>query len=163
MSKVTKKKFVHKQVLEEFVLPTAGQTVSRIVHGCGNNLHKATLPTGEEVLVSMPKKFRVNVYVKRGNFVILEPILEGVKVRFEVVNILYPEQIQFIRDHGMWPEEFKLEEQVKPKLGYDKSGYSDVYAGIESDKSSSEDDELVCESVVEKKDTLMTEINDLNI
>ena len=163
MSKVTKKKFVHKEVLEEFVLPTKNQTVGRIVHGCGNNLHKATIPSGEEVLVSMPKKFRVNVYVKRGNFVILDPILEGVKVRFEVANILYPEQIQFIRDHGVWPEEFKFEETVKSKHGVDKSGYSDVYAGIESDESSSEDDELLCEIVVEKKDTLMTETSELNI
>ena len=139
MSKVTKKKFVHKEVLEEFILPSENQTVARIIHGCGNNLHKATLPSGEEVLVSMPKKFRVNVYVKRGNFVVLEPILEGVKVRFEVVNILYPEQIQYIQEHGVWPIEFKSEERVKSKSGGDSSGYSDVYAGIESDESSDEE------------------------
>lgn len=163
MSKVTKKKFVHKEVLEQFVLPTENQTVGMIVHGCGNNLHKANLPSGEEVLVSMPKKFRVNVYVKRGNFVILEPILEGVKVRFEVVNILYQEQIQFIQDHGMWPEEFKLEEPVKPKHGVDKSGYSDVYAGIESDESGSDDEELLCKNVEENKDSVVTESSDLII
>ena len=163
MSKVTKKKFVHKEVLEQFILPTENQTVGRIVHGCGNNLHLATLPSGEDVLVSMPKKFRVNVYVKRGNFVILEPILEGVKVRFEVATILYQEQIQFIQDHGVWPEEFKFEEQVKPKRGIDKSGYSDVYAGIESDESSSGEDELLCESVIDKKGSLITESSDLSI
>ena len=145
MSKVSKKKFVLKEVLEEFVLPTENQTIAMIIRGCGNNLHKATLPSSEEVLVSMPRKFRVNVYVKRGNFVVLEPILEGVKVRFEVVNILYPEQIQYIQEHGAWPPEFKSEEKVKAKSGTDASGYSDVYAGIESDESNSGDEYVQCE------------------
>ena len=146
MSKVTKKKFVHKEVMEEFILPTGNQTIAKIVHGCGNNLHKATLPTNEEVLVSMPKKFRVNVYVKRGSFVVLEPILEGVKVRFEVVNILYPEQIQYIQEHEMWPIEFKSEDRVKTKCSDDTSGYSDVYAGIESDGSSSGNEDVLDET-----------------
>ncbi|KAI6654982.1 RNA-binding protein EIF1AD-like [Oopsacas minuta] len=159
MSKVTKKKFVHKEILEQFVLPTDNQTVARIVHGCGNNLHKATLPSNEEVLVSMPKKFRVNVYVKRGNFVILEPILEGVKVRFEVVNILYPEQIQYIQEYGAWPVEFKQEEPVKLKCENDKSGYSDVYASIESDGSTSEDDEISCDNMGDDKDNINTDLN----
>jgi hypothetical protein len=37
----------------------------------------------------MPNKFRKNVWVKRGNYCIVEPIEEGDKVKAEIVRILY--------------------------------------------------------------------------
>ncbi len=46
------------------------------------------------LLVSMPNKFRKNVWVKRGDFVIIEPIDEGSKVRGEIANVLYKEQVK---------------------------------------------------------------------
>ena len=74
----------------------------------------------------------------------LEPILEGVKVRFEVVIILFPEQIQYIREHGKWPETFEFDEAARRggKEGKDKTSYSDIYAGLDSEDSASGDDEI---------------------
>ena len=32
----------------------------------------------------------------------VEPIAEGDKVKAEIVNILYKEQLKYIKDEGMW-------------------------------------------------------------
>ncbi len=41
----------------------------------------------------MPNKFRKNVWVKRGDFVIVAPIEEGDKVKGEIATVLYKEQV----------------------------------------------------------------------
>lgn len=38
-------------------------------------------------LVSMPTKFRKNVWIKRGDFVLVSPIEEGDKVKAEIVQV----------------------------------------------------------------------------
>lgn len=42
----------------------------------------------------MPTKFRHTVWVKRGQFVILQPIEEGDKVRAEILYVLDAENIK---------------------------------------------------------------------
>ena len=37
-----------------------------------------------------------------GDFVMVEPIAEGDKVKAEIVNILYKEQLKYIKDEGLW-------------------------------------------------------------
>jgi hypothetical protein len=37
-----------------------------------------------------------------GDFVMIEPIGEGDKVKAEIVNILYKDQIKYIKDEGKW-------------------------------------------------------------
>lgn len=110
MSKVTKRKHVMKEMLsDDFEPPAENQQIVRIVGTRGNNLHEvesATIDDNEKFLVSMPTKFRKNVWVKRGNFVIVEPIDEGDKVKAEIVRILTPQHIkEFTRD-GIWPTKF---------------------------------------------------------
>jgi probable RNA-binding protein EIF1AD len=68
----------------------------------GNNLHDVTLPDGTTFLASMPTKFRRNVWVKRGDFVVVVPIEEGDKVKAEVARILYHDQIRYIRANNRW-------------------------------------------------------------
>ena len=50
-------------------------------------------------LVSMPTKFRKNVWIKRGDYCIVEPIEEGDKVKAEIVRILY--KVRIIRGFFM--------------------------------------------------------------
>ncbi len=50
----------------------------------------------------MPTKFRKNVWIKRGDFVLIQPIEEGEKVKAEIVAILYSEQIKYIQSQGKW-------------------------------------------------------------
>jgi probable RNA-binding protein EIF1AD len=65
-------------------------------------LHEIETPNGEKYLVSMPTKFRKNVWIKRGDFVLIQPIEEGEKVKGEIINILYGEQIKYIQSQGKW-------------------------------------------------------------
>ena len=120
MSQSTKRKHVTKEVLDEFRLPQNNEKIVQIIAGRGNNLHEVFDPNGQssteitsnqelstnKYLVSMPTKFRKNVWIKRGDFVVVEPIIEGDKVKAEIVQILYKEQIKYIKDQGQWPPQF---------------------------------------------------------
>ena len=99
MSQSTKRKHVTKELLDDnFELPKENQKIVRIVAGRGNNLHQV-IEADEKTtyLVSMPNKFRKNVWVKRGNYCIVEPIEEGDKVKAEIVRILYKVCTYYLR------------------------------------------------------------------
>lgn len=83
----TKRKYVF-QEFEDMSLPTDSQTIVRIVQARGHNLHEVVTPSGEQFIVSMPTKFRQNIWVKRGDYIVIEPIKEGKKVKGEIVKIL---------------------------------------------------------------------------
>lgn len=106
MSKATKRKHVTREVLDEFVTPEDKQIIVKILGSRGNNLHEAETPAGDHFLISMPSKFRKNVWIKRGNFVIVDPIEEGNKVCAEIAHILYPQQVKYLKKEGLWPETF---------------------------------------------------------
>ncbi|PAA60298.1 hypothetical protein BOX15_Mlig029760g1, partial [Macrostomum lignano] len=61
---------------------------------------------GETFLASMPTKFRRHVWIKRGDFVLTEPIAEGVRVRAEIAAVLLNDQIDYLVRNGAWPEAF---------------------------------------------------------
>ncbi|XP_037531960.1 probable RNA-binding protein EIF1AD [Nematolebias whitei] len=109
MSQATKRKHVVKEVLEEFVTPTDNQQIVKITASRGNNLHEAISAQGETFLVSMPTKFRKNIWIKRGDYVIVDPIEEGEKVKAEINFILYKDHIQFLQKQQCWPEGFTVE------------------------------------------------------
>ncbi|XP_014785029.1 probable RNA-binding protein EIF1AD [Octopus bimaculoides] len=106
MTHITKRKYVANELLYEFVLPESHQYIVKVKHCRGNNLHEVWNEKGEELLVSMPPKFRNHFYILKGMFLIVEPIAEGVKVKAEIVRILYKEQINYIISKGAWPEAF---------------------------------------------------------
>ncbi|KAI1720739.1 translation initiation factor 1A / IF-1 domain-containing protein [Ditylenchus destructor] len=87
-SKATKKRFVTKKLLMELVLPSEIEKVAQVTASRGNNLLEVEDEMGEKYLASMPTRFRNTVWVKRGHFVLLEPIEEGDKVRAEISHIL---------------------------------------------------------------------------
>ncbi|XP_064483938.1 probable RNA-binding protein EIF1AD [Ornithodoros turicata] len=123
MSKTTKIKHVTKEVLEEYVLPNEHQQIVRILSGRGNNLHEVESSSGETFLVSMPTKFRKNIWVKRGDFVIVDPIEEGDRVKAEITRILYRDQIKYIKEEGKWPKGF--EEQNSEDIDVKSSSSED--------------------------------------
>ncbi|PSN43497.1 DNA polymerase subunit gamma-1 [Blattella germanica] len=107
MSKATKRKHVIKEVLlDDLELPTDNQEVVKVLASRGNNLHEVEGATGSQFLVSMPTKFRRNVWIKRGDFVLVEPIPEGDKVKAEIVKILTSEHTKFFQENKRWPEQF---------------------------------------------------------
>lgn len=128
MSVVTKRKWVRQEVLQDFSLPKSNQTIVRIMRNAGNNLHEVETALGETFLASLPVKFRKTCYIKRGDFVMTEPIEEGNKVKGEVVRILYAEHITEIYKHDMWPETFAG--LILKKYGIGKTK-TDNYFGLE--------------------------------
>ncbi|CAG4938191.1 unnamed protein product [Parnassius apollo] len=108
MSKVTKRKHVMNEALwDDYELPKENQSIVKVLKSKGNNLHEITTPAGEEYLVSMPTKFRKNIWVKRGDYIIVEPIPEGDKVKAEIVKILSKDSIKFFKESNVWPKEFE--------------------------------------------------------
>ncbi|XP_024889694.1 probable RNA-binding protein EIF1AD isoform X2 [Temnothorax curvispinosus] len=105
MSSATKRKYVF-QELDDMTLPTDSQSIVRIVQARGHNLHEVVTPTGEQFIVSMPTKFRQNIWVKRGDYIVIEPIMEGKKVKGEIVKILTKDHIKWYRAQNCWPPEF---------------------------------------------------------
>lgn len=67
----------------------------------------------------MPTKFRKNIWVKRGDFILVEPITEGDKVKAEIVKIMNKDSIKYYKENNLWPEEFddaKLQEKSVEEL-----------------------------------------------
>lgn len=107
MSRATKRKHVLLEVLQDdFSNPTADQQIVKVLSSRGNNLHEIQAPDGSIFLVSMPTKFRRNVWIKRGDYVLVEPIKEGDKVKAEIVRVLTPEHVKCFKKEGVWPSAF---------------------------------------------------------
>lgn len=107
MSKATKRKHVLLRILDDDSHPTADQLIVKVVSSRGNNLHAVEAPDGANFLVSMPTKFRRNVWIKRGDYVLVDPIKEGDKVKAEIVRVLTPELIKCFKNDGVWPSAFE--------------------------------------------------------
>ncbi|XP_073954720.1 probable RNA-binding protein EIF1AD [Choristoneura fumiferana] len=91
---------------EDQRLPLRNQYIVKVLRSMGNNLHMVKKPCGEVHYVSMPTKFRRSIWIKRGNYVLVEPILEGKKVKAEIVKIFNKDSIKFYKENNIWPEEF---------------------------------------------------------
>ena len=74
----------------------------QVVSSRGNNLHEVVTSSGDAFLASMPTKFRKNVWIKRGDYVMVFHIAEGEKVKAEITHILLKPQIQYIQSQGLW-------------------------------------------------------------
>lgn len=88
---------------------------------------------GEEFLASMPLKFRKHVWIKRGDYVVTEPIPEGNKVKAEIVRILMKDHIRHLRQCNMWPDAF-TQQQQQQQLGDGKDKGSDSLAEAKSEE-----------------------------
>jgi len=155
MSQSTKRKHVTKEVLDEFRLPQNNEKIVQIIAGRGNNLHEVYDPNCEtssdvtlnqelganKYLVSMPTKFRKNVWIKRGDYVVVEPILEGDKVKAEIVQILYKEQIKYIKEQRLWPKEFSDDRENESKSFEQKIDSNKRVDNNELDSDEESDDE----------------------
>lgn len=140
MSVATKRKHVMRSVMaEDLEIPASNQDIVRIRASVGNNLHEVETESNETYLVSMPSRFRKSVWVKRGDFILVEPIPEGDKVRAEMVRPVTSDYIRFLRDNGKWPAAFeKLESQDDLEAGNpNRRPIKDCNPSSDSDSSDS--------------------------
>eukprot|EP01134_Creolimax_fragrantissima_P000488 CFRG0488T1 len=108
MSKATKAKYVVREVLEEFPIPDDQHPIMRVTASVGNNLIEVEDPEGKHVLCSLPSKFQHTIWIKKGDHVIIEWVEAVTKVQADIMHILYPEQIKFLKKRNMWPSQFLL-------------------------------------------------------
>ncbi|XP_030648660.1 putative RNA-binding protein EIF1AD [Chanos chanos] len=141
MSQATKRKHVVKEVLEDYVTPTEKQQIMKILGCPGNNLHEAVTDSGERFLISMPTKFRKNIWIKRGDFVIVDPIEEGDKVKGEISFILYKDHIQYLYKQGVWPKGFQANHTSDESQEQEKEKTENKEEEAESGNSDSEEDD----------------------
>lgn len=156
MSRVSKRKHVMKEMLEDnfdHPDPTKKQQIVRVISSRGNNLHEVETgncesDSNETFLVSMPMKFRNNIWIKRGDFIIIEEIEEGNKVRGEIVRILSPEHVKEFTKDGIWPKKF-AKNPVEVQSKDDSDSDSDLIEntnrwnrGEASESSEEEDSEI---------------------
>jgi len=109
-------------------------TYFQILAGRGNNLHEVEDAEGQVYLVSMPTKYRKNVWIKRGDYVLTAPIEEGEKVKAEIISILYSDQIKYISSQGKWPQRF-----TDALGGNEGNEREDAASCSDSDSSNSDD------------------------
>ncbi|XP_029918530.1 putative RNA-binding protein EIF1AD [Myripristis murdjan] len=141
MSQATKRKHVVKEVLGDFVTPAENQQIVKVIGSRGNNLHETVTARGETFLVSMPTKFRKNIWIKRGDYVIVDPIEEGEKVKAEISAILYKDHIQHLQKLQLWPEGFQEEPSSQEKTDREQEKGDEREEKDEEEGSGSEDDD----------------------
>eukprot|EP00128_Syssomonas_multiformis_P010098 Colp12_sorted_trinity150504_noHs@21157 len=112
MSKATKFKHVAREVLDEFPEPEGDQKIVKVIQARGGNQHEVELDDGTTMLVQMPTKYRSRVWIKRGDYLIVEPIQGSTKIGADIAYVLYNDQIKHLKKQNLWPARF-LEENSK--------------------------------------------------
>ncbi|XP_060109544.1 probable RNA-binding protein EIF1AD isoform X1 [Heteronotia binoei] len=142
MSQATKRKHVVKEVLEEYVVPSERQQIVRVLGTPGNNLHEVETPEGARFLVSMPTKFRKNIWIKRGDFLLVDPIEEGEKVKAEISFVLYKDHICYLKKEGYWPTAFLTEASGTQSSAKDREETQSPPRSAGEDDSEDDDSDL---------------------
>ncbi|XP_014167050.1 probable RNA-binding protein EIF1AD [Geospiza fortis] len=91
--------------------------VPQVLGTPGNNLHEVETAEGTRFLASMPPRFRRHIWIKRGDFLLVDPILEGSKVKAEISLVLLPPHVRSLQRQGLWPEAFAPLERKSPREG----------------------------------------------
>uniref|UniRef100_A0A6I8N6F4 Probable RNA-binding protein EIF1AD n=1 Tax=Ornithorhynchus anatinus TaxID=9258 RepID=A0A6I8N6F4_ORNAN len=50
----------------------------------------------------MPSKYRKNIWIKRGDYLIVDPIEEGEKVKAEISFVLCKDHVRSLQEDGLW-------------------------------------------------------------
>ena len=133
MSIATKKKHVIKELADDDYTLLEGQVLVKVTGIRGNQLYEVKTASGDQFLVSMPKKFRNTVWVKAGSIVAIECIEEGNKVKGEIVRVFLKDHIKRMKADGNWISEFDDDVRI------DSNREIDLPSGSDSDSSSSEE------------------------
>ncbi|XP_032297811.1 probable RNA-binding protein EIF1AD isoform X2 [Coturnix japonica] len=137
MSRATKRKHVTREVLEEHVVPTPQQRIVRVLSSPGNNLHEVEASDGSRFLVSMPARFRHHVWIKRGDYLLVDPIEEGVKVKAEMSLLLLRPHVRFLQHQGLWPAAFTASSEPAQQEG---NGDTELFVNTNRAPVSEEED-----------------------
>lgn len=119
---MSSKKHVQQKMLATLAtIENEDQAVGKVVSVRGGSLLDVVLPDGSEVLCSVPSRFFKSVWIKRGDFVIIERQNEATtpnrqkesKVKAEIASALKLDDIKQLKRDGLWPAEFDTQTDAK--------------------------------------------------
>jgi probable RNA-binding protein EIF1AD len=84
----------------------------------------------------------------QGDFVIIEPIEEGDKVKAEIINILNKDHIRYIKSENLWPKEF---ETIKNNQNNDTN--DDMFPPSQSESECEEESNEKSKKIEPNEDT----------
>ncbi|KAJ3226947.1 putative RNA-binding protein eif1ad [Clydaea vesicula] len=142
-----KKAHKKKQTEEEFPLPTPTQLIAKVTEIRGGNLFLTKTENDTESLTSLPTKYNKLLWVKKNNYLIIEPNTEKTnKIDSEIVHVLFREQIKHIKKCNKWPIVFADKGELEnEKLDDDYNNSDDIFKNNNRmDYSSSDDEDSSC-------------------
>lgn len=140
MSQASKRKHVVQEVLGEHMVPSDQQQIVKVLRTPGNNLHEVETAQGQRFLVSMPSKYRKNIWIKRGDFLIVDPIEEGEKVKAEISFVLCKNHVRSLQKEGHWPEAFSEVAEKQNNMNRESPRELPAEPQLSGEGSGSEDD-----------------------
>ncbi|XP_009611463.1 uncharacterized protein LOC107776914 [Nicotiana tabacum] len=138
------RKNLKRAVEEEFFTLQQGQSIMQVVDLRGSNLIQVMDAKGETSIAIFPAKFQKSMWIKRGNFVVVdergreEAVESGRKVGCVVTQVLYYEQVRVLQKSPEWPEVFKSTTVESSK----QDTQSDNNTQMDENEDSSDDDGL---------------------
>lgn len=115
-------------IAEETLNPPAvlspTQQIARIIKAEGNNLYSIQVPSGDQLLVELPSRFRSSIWLKRGGYVLIDTDRKVFgerenKIDGEIVNVVREEKRW--RKGNCWPPEFAKKRVEATDSDEDKS------------------------------------------
>jgi len=115
------RKHVKAVALEAYPTPMEGQAIVRVFALRGGNILEVEYPNKERILCLLPARFHKTIWVKRGNYVIVEPFSElqnkikskdiPAKVKGRVVHVLLHDHVKDLQKTDLWPNEWKEDKE----------------------------------------------------
>ncbi|KAK5583724.1 hypothetical protein RB653_005322 [Dictyostelium firmibasis] len=158
------RKHVTNQSLNSSLILENDQSIVKVIDMRGGNVVEVQYPNGSTVLAIIPSKFKNVLWIKKGNYAIIDKEDESSKssqVKCSIVHILSKENVKGLVKSNDWPKEFDLEDknqrqqQQKPLLltcpnpDEDDGGLSDLgvnpnrkkFGRVDSDEEDISDDD----------------------
>ncbi|KAL3650360.1 hypothetical protein CASFOL_006763 [Castilleja foliolosa] len=118
------RKNLKRAVEDEMSTLEVGKSIMQVMDLRGSNLIEVMDSKGEKFIAIFPAKFQKSMWIRRGNFVVIdetgreEAVESGRKVAGMVTQVLYHDQIRLLQKSSEWPEIFKSTSQAyeKPNL-----------------------------------------------
>ncbi|ERN04203.1 probable RNA-binding protein EIF1AD isoform X1 [Amborella trichopoda] len=115
------RKNLKRAVMEEHVSLQDGLRIMQVVSLRGSNLIEVMDDSGSKSLAIFPAKFQKSIWIKRGNFVVVEgsgsekALESGNKITCMISQVLFHEQVRTLQKSSDWPEIFRTTASVEAK------------------------------------------------
>ena len=127
-----------KNAMDDYPEPKENESIVKVIGRNGGNVLEVEYPNQKRILVFIPSKFKGIIWIKKGNYVIIQANEENTnkgKILGCIEHILVDKQIEHLKEKGLWPNEFKDEEKEEKK----KTNYNE-YNNLPDSDSENEDD-----------------------